>query len=436
MKFFKKRILDSRRISVWGLGYLGYTTLLLLQSKGFSADIHDFNQSRSNGLITGSYPTSEQIRSWSSKENSWSLDLSKIQSQAGDAMFENPVHLICFPGSGNSEGTNRLTTLTHLFLKNRSKLDDALIIFNAGETPGDIEHYFIEPLEKKGCTPSFGTLFRKDWAIEDFFYNNNKQRISGNDARSLDKTKLFLDILDIEYDTLSSIKEAEIYECSRRTMNYVLSSFINQLRLAYPATDLNKMTTVLMADFGFKGKASNIGTLGYKSIQAISSLIDGAKFPSYLTLAKDAEHTNLSTILKYADIIKQNDLDTVLILGISQNMDRKDILLSPSLILAEALLKKGIAVKLHDPYLKTEEITAMLPQAIVLSPDLHDSENDCLILMTAHNQYRYFTQKEVKRLTEYSKLVIDNTGLLLVFNFPETVQYHIPGDGKLKDLEA
>ena len=35
MNDFRHRLLSTRRVSVWGIGYLGYTSLLRLQSKGF-----------------------------------------------------------------------------------------------------------------------------------------------------------------------------------------------------------------------------------------------------------------------------------------------------------------------------------------------------------------------------------------------------------------
>ena len=111
-------------------------------------------------------------------------------------------------------------------------------------------------------------------------------------------------------------------------MNYTISSFVNQITLAYPGTNLKKMIEILMEELGFKGKVSNIGTIGYKSARAIGNLIDGAQLPSLLTLAKDAEHTNLAAILKYANIINQSNLKRVTILGVSQNIDRKDILFS------------------------------------------------------------------------------------------------------------
>ena len=50
MSTFKEQLLTLRRVSIWGLGYLGYTSLIMLQSKGISADVHDFNETRINGL--------------------------------------------------------------------------------------------------------------------------------------------------------------------------------------------------------------------------------------------------------------------------------------------------------------------------------------------------------------------------------------------------
>ena len=89
-----------------------------------------------------------------------------------------------------------------MFLENASALEGSLIVFKAAETPGDIEHYCIAPLKNKGINCSFATMFRKDWSIEEFFYTNSKQRVSGHDQESLNKVEVLMNILDMEYDTL------------------------------------------------------------------------------------------------------------------------------------------------------------------------------------------------------------------------------------------
>ena len=71
---FKSRVLGSKKISVWGLGYLGYTTLLTLQKNGFTATVYDFNQSRLDDLKIAAYPGVEQINGWTKEGKIPQLD--------------------------------------------------------------------------------------------------------------------------------------------------------------------------------------------------------------------------------------------------------------------------------------------------------------------------------------------------------------------------
>ena len=39
----KERLLKTKEVSIWGLGYLGYTLLLRLQGLGFRAKVFDLS---------------------------------------------------------------------------------------------------------------------------------------------------------------------------------------------------------------------------------------------------------------------------------------------------------------------------------------------------------------------------------------------------------
>jgi UDP-N-acetyl-D-mannosaminuronate dehydrogenase len=437
MNDFKNRLISTRNVSVWGIGYLGYTWILRLQSKGFQADVYDFNAQRLEALRLGEYPTRKQKETWSSKGEMPSLELSKIKiSGEPEDMFRNKLHIICFPGKVESRNGNRLVDIAEIFKPYQEELKDGLILFQSGETPGDIQRHFIEPLKATCVDCSFATVFRTDWSIEEFFYANKRQVISGFDTQSLEKVKDVIELFDIKHATLSTIKEAEIFESARKSLQYIVSSFVNQLMLAYPDTDIRQMADFIKDEIHFDDTSPSIGPIGYKSASAIGHLLDGSLHPDRLTILRDTEAAGLSALIRYSEIVRRQSGDSVTILGISEKRDQRDIRLSASLIMAERLLAGGVQVKLHDPYFTKKEIAEFLPGAEVITDLGQPINSECFLMMTPHRAYRYLSQAELDLLGVTSaKFVIDNEGLWKDLMFSKQTIYHIPGDGKLRGLE-
>jgi len=435
MDNYKYILLSTKRVSVWGIGYLGYTMLLRLQAKGFSSNVHDFNKNRLNSIKNGEYPTKIHRDSWTSKGHIPLLDLSKINIEYTlENMFQNKVQIISYPLNATIESASKLI---NCFLYHKQKLKDALILFQSAETPGFIETNFITPLKKNNIDCSFATIFRTDWSFEELSNQKDKQVISGYDETSIKKTQLFLNMIAIEeYEILQSIREAEIYECSRKTLQLSVSSFTNQLMMAYPETNIRKIVRFLVKNVQLDDISPSIGTIEYKYSSATSFLIEGSLYPERFTILQNVESANTSTIINYAEIIIRNSIVNVVILGVCEKGDQKNTSLTRSLLLTEKLLSEGIKVWIHDPFFTNKEISRLLPEAYYLE-DISDAPvHDCFIVMTDHNTYQYITQKDLDRLgISSAKLIIDNVGLWKKFYFSEQTFYHIPGDGKLVDLE-
>lgn len=77
MNTFKELLLNTKRVSVWGVGYLGYTTILRLQENGFCSVVYDFNEDRLDDLKNNLYPEKEQINSWSKRGKIPAINLEK-----------------------------------------------------------------------------------------------------------------------------------------------------------------------------------------------------------------------------------------------------------------------------------------------------------------------------------------------------------------------
>lgn len=433
MDKFKEHLLRTKQVSVWGIGYLGYTTILKLQSMGFTANIFDitdtgFDEKRKRN----DFPGTELIHSWSESGNVPPIDYSKLYLADIDAMFNSQVHIFAFPVFYKG-GKSLIDKMTDLFVKQKEKLDDKLIIFLSAGPPGTIERHIVDVLRRNNVNCSIATAFRNDWTVEEFLRKDKKRVLAGNDVKSLSKIEFFYDMLGIKYKTLSSIKEAEIYENARNGIQYATTVFINQLALAYQGTNIRAMTEYLLEDVELNESHLSIGAGGYKMPYFIQSILDGSQNPHALSLIQEVHNINLSMILMYAEKIKKRGIKSVTILGLSVRGNQKDIALSPAVILAEYLSKSGMMVCIDDPFYDKESLSEILPACKSIDIFKDKLEAEALFVMTDHNKYKYITQEDIDSLgINKIPLIIDNIALFKNFKFNHSTVYHAIGDGNLR----
>lgn len=433
MDKFKEKVLRTKEISVWGIGYLGYTKILKLQSKGFCVNVFDVtNSGFEEKRRDDNYPDKLMAYRWSESGNVPPLDYSNMRLVTADEMFTSPIHIFAFPVAYKGGEKGFLDKVTQLFIKNKNKVDDALVIFQSAGPPGTIDHYFIEPLRKTGVHCCIATAFRSDWSIEEFLMRNKKRVLSGNDAKSIRKAEFFCGLLDIKYKILSHIKEAEIYENARNGLQYTTTVFINQLAMAYHGTNVRAMTEYLLEDIELNESHLCIGAGGYKMPYFIQGILDGSQNPSALSLIQEVHKINLSIIITYAEAVKKRGIKSVAILGISVKGNQKNIDFSPSVILAEHLSISGIDVYIDDPFYDEKELAEILPRCKTI--DILDKkvDVDALFVMNDHDKFKYITQDDIDRLgLSNLSIIIDNVPLFKDFRFGHSTIYHAIGDGNI-----
>jgi len=435
MNKFKGEILKTKTVSVWGIGYLGYTEIMRLVSKGFKVNVFDFtNTEAGKNLKRNSYPGIHQIYAWTESGHIPPVDLSKVSVVKADEMFKSKVHIVALP-TADREGNSLLTKLADLFKKHKDALKNALVVFESAGMPGSIDKNFIEILRKENIKCNFASAFRSDWTVEEFMSQKKRRVLAANDSESLEKVEALYEILGIGYKTLSSIKEAEIYENAKNSFQFVTSTFINQLAFAYPDTNIRRMTKYLLNDVELNESHLSIGAGGYKMLSSVQNIMGGSGNPNFLSLLKVAEDTNMGMILNYAEMIKKMGCANAVLMGLSIKGNQKNIELSPSVVLAEYLNKSGVKVYIDDPFYTAEGLSKILPFAKRADIFKNPAKVDALFVMTAHSKYRAITQEEIDRSPIYNAaVIIDNVPIFKEFKFSNATTYHAIGDGQLKAL--
>lgn len=436
MNKFTEKLFATKSISVWGIGYLGYTTVLRLQSKGFFVNCSTFEKDVQKDIQTGQYPYEYMKQTWSLNNDIPKINLEKVMlSNDYTDMFDSNVHIIALPGFKNDSGkAETYNQLIDIFSKNIDKLNDALILFQSAEKVGTVKTYFINPLKKFGVQCHFASTFRSDWSIEEFLLGNEVRIIGANDKKSLEIASQFFNVLEINFQTLSSIEEAEIYENGKNCLKYSAEAFFTQLSFAYPGINTNEVSAMIAKNFELSAKRSGLNLLNHKNMLHINHLLAG-QHGDHLSIVKETQAVNLNAVLLYADILKHNKISSISIMGISVEGVRKDIRASAAILLAEYLNTIGLDVFVHDPYFTLDEIQRLLPFAKPCTFDTRCTKTDGYVIMSSNPVYYYFTQHDIEQYGLYdAKIIIDSVGTFKHFSFSSQTTYHAVGDGRLKAL--
>ncbi|MBP7652076.1 hypothetical protein KA977_01555 [Candidatus Dependentiae bacterium] len=437
---FKNKALRQKTISVWGLGYLGYTTILLLQKNGFKVNVFDFNGERMELLKKNKYPELSQIKSWSMLSNCPALDISKI-TIVNDIkeMFNTNIHLVAIPNENtNLKIQNQYSEIADIFGQNFFENQDEknLIIFLSASFPNSIKELFIEKM-KDSNNIIIAAAFRNDWTIEKFFADDYKYFAAADDEKNLDYIRFFFKIMRSEnFILFDNIKECELNENLRKVLEWGISSLCNQIMFAFPKVNIKKITKSVLKNMDLENILIKISLGGYKYPMAVRNIFKSAEHPEILTILKEIQSAELSEILQFVEFTKKNNIKNAAILGITTYSNKKEIEYSTSVILAEALNNAGINVFINDPLYSKKEINELFPDYNYFNIDKQMHKIEILFLMTSHKEYAFYTQKDLDEfITDKISYIVDNVGLWENMSFSDSVSYYSIGTGNLDILK-
>lgn len=436
MSKFSEALFATKTVSVWGIGYLGYTTILRLQSKGFFVNCSTFDKDVQEDIQNGKYPYEHMGQTWSKSNDMPKADLSKVFFSPSDFknMFDANVHIIALPAFGESGRPDAYNRLVDIFSEHIGKLNGSLVLFQAAEKVGTVENYIIKPLKRKGIKCHFASAFRSDWSVEEFLLGNENRIIAANDKASLDMACEFFDILGVRFETLGGIREAEVYENAKNCLKYSAEAFFTQLSFAYPDINVNEVSSMVVKNLDLSTKRGGLNLLNHKHMLHIDHVLAGQS-GDYLSIIKETQAVNMTTVLFYADILKQKGIASVTVMGLSAEGARKDIRASAAVLLAEYLHNIGIKVFVHDPCFAKDEIKEILPFAKMSNMKNNSNFTEAYVVMSANTVYNFLTQKDVGENGMFgAKIIIDGVGILKNLSFSSKTIYHEVGDGGLKAL--
>lgn len=429
------RTLQHKTVSIWGIGYLGYTTIIQIQKHGFKCNVFDFFKQRLLDFKNDVYPYRINDETWSEYKTIPRIDKDSVKiCFEAEKMFDDKsaIHIIAMPNENMDFFPNNIySMLADLFKKFFSPdSQEILILFLSASYPNSISNLFLKPLEYIKNNFKCAAAFRTDWMLEEFY--NSAKYIIGQSCDEGNDAKVFIsNILQQNIISLDSIYEAEIFVNTKNSIEYCLDVFINQISNAYPDANIGKIAQSLTSEINRFALNINIGSGGYKLPSAVENIIKGAKRNHNLSLLYEIQKADINNILVYSDFILSRNIKNVLILGITTQSDKKEIALSPSVILAEILIKNNLNVYVHDSFFHGNELKEIISGSKEFDLVKNEMEIDVVFLMVAHREYKSFTQEIIdKSNIKSSKFIIDNTGIWDNIIFSENSIYYRVGSGK------
>lgn len=437
---FMKNVLNKKRASVWGTGYLGYTIMLKLQEYGFKIFAYELNRFQRELFRKGNYPAKEQAISWSAMNYLPKLDCAQIKlaDDPRELFRDVYLHIIATPEAHkNISERNIAGDLAEIFSVNLKKKGAVkpLIVLESAATPGHIEKFFVERLKAEGlnCGRDYylGVLFRTDWSVEAFLKQEDFMPIAGYCRISLEAMRQLCGYFSLPCVELGTIKEAEIYVNSMHALQSMANDFARQLAVGYPSVNIKRVSKALFKNIRLHSCALDMGSGGVRTTFAIDNLIHGSACPQDLTLLKDFQDINISSVLDYGEYIIRHSYKSVGILGLTYGGNQKDVMFSPSITLADYLISNSVEVLLDDPFCTKNEINKLVKNAKVSDFPEGIFSTEVLVLAAGHRRYRQLSQAVFDRIKKKTKLIIDNYGIWSSLSFGDKVKYHCVGDGTL-----
>ena len=435
----RKELLEgTRKIAVWGTGYIGFSTMANFAAEGVTCVGTDVSERIVSTINSGKTPV-PNMEYWLGFDPKYLVDSGIMSATLDWKKLLSPefaVHMIAIPTEKEDKPWDgALADVINKISGNVPRSGDApLVIIESTLTPNKTDRLVIPTIEKNGLTVgkdvSLGVAPRRDWFISPEKNLRSLPRIVG--GTTLETTALMVEVLSIVCDRLVPApdhRHAEIVKSVENAYRHMEITLANQLSLAYPNLNMIEVLKLVGTKWNIGTFRPSFGSGGYCIPLSSQYVLEGAERPEYLTLLKDTMATDVGLPDIVADRIADRGFRNVGILGLSYKGDLKVHVLSPTLRISKRLMGRGVRVRVNDPYYTPEEIKRLTGTDTFSFPDGLE-EFDCVVIVAGHRIYKAVPEAKLVSHLKNCKLVLDNLEeAWRTFDWSSTdIEYHIAGD--------
>jgi len=435
----------KKGIAIWGIGYIGYSSMAYFARAGIRCLGYDVNEERvkqinENGKIKPN--NLPNIDFWLGFDITplFADGLIKATHNHKDLISnEYLIHLIAVPTEKvNEYGEHKPYTgyLKDVFeklteYKNIKTDHPPLIIIESTLSVNVLDHVVIPILESYGIKVGEDVLLgiapRRDWFVERDKTLKNLPRVVGGTNK--ETSKLMKEVLGLICDKILEAedhKHAALVKTIENAYRHMDITLANQLSRAYPDLNMKHILELVGTKWNIGTFKPSFGIGGYCIPLAPHYVLGDAKNPEELTLLKSSTEFDEKHTERLAHTLIKKGVKNVGILGVAYAPDLKVHVLSPALKIVRHLKKAGISVKINDPYYTDEELKQITGAEPFKFPE-GLNQFDTVLLVSGHMKYRYTNHNNIKNNLKNCKLILDNSGIWKKIDF-NPVEYHEAGD--------
>lgn len=442
MSDLKKQLLNGeKKIGVWGIGYIGISSMAYYARAGINCIGFDVSEQRVDDVNTKgeSVPTLPNIKYWIA------FDINKLikkkliyATHDYSELFADDiaVHLVTIPTEKDGKPYHEILkdVLAKIFghYKKNKLAEPPLVIIESTLTPNAFEEV-IFPLAKKigvkiGKDVLMGSAPRRDWFVSPEFNLKTLPRVVGGTDKYT--TNLMADVCGIISNKVykaSSHRVAAMVKSAENSNRHINILWAIQLSLAYPNDNIEEVLKLASTKWNIGRYHASFGTGGYCIPLSSQYVMNGADHPEKLTILKSAMETDLSQPKRVAQSIVDKGYKNIGIMGLAYTQDLKVSILSPTIGLVKEFKRLGVKVKVNDPLFSSTEIKDICGADSFQFPN-GLKEFDAILIVAGHLEYKSIPQNELIANLKNCKFILDNMGDLKNVEFPERITYKEVGD--------
>ncbi len=436
MNLKEELLTGKKKLGVWGLGYIGFSSIAYFARAGVTCIGTDVSEQRVNDVNNGNV-TIPNLKFWLGFDTSVLAKHKQMSATKNWQELIQPdvaVHLITIPTEMHGKPYHDILTdvVRKISEFKNLKMDHPpLVIVESTLTP-TVADSIVIPLFKEygvevGKDLLLGIAPRRDWFTSPDKTLELLPRVVG--GTNPETTQLMADVLGIICKTIIKApdhKHASIVKSIENAYRQLEITFANQLSQAYPDMDMTAVLQMAGTKWNIGSYHPSFGTGGYCIPLAPQYVLEGAKFPEKLTLLHESMKTDFSQPQVVAESVVKRGAQKVAVLGLAYTGDLKVDVLSPAKTICKHLKEKGIDVKVHDPYYSPEEVQKLVGCERISFPE-GLADRDCILIVSPHRIYKFTNKKDIANYIGNLKLVLDNMGIWRDLKLPPHIKYHEAG---------
>ncbi len=426
----------KKKLGVWGLGYIGFSSISYFAKAGVNCIGTDLAKERVDGVNNGK-STIPNLNLWLGFDTEpLAKDVvMKATSNWKELINKDiAVHLITIPTEMNGKPHHDILkdVINKLSEFKKVKMEyPPLVIVESTLTPTVADNIVIPLFKKNGLEVGkdilFGVAPRRDWFTSPDKSLKILPRVVGGTTK--ETTQLMADVLNIICDTIIKAqdhKHAAIVKSIENAYRQLEITFANQLSAAYPDMDITSVLKMAGTKWNVGTYHPSFGTGGYCIPLAPQYVLEGAKYPEKLTLIKESLKTDFSQPEVVVNSLLKRKAKKIAVLGIAYTGDLKVHVLSPALPIIKKLKENGADVRVNDPYYSDEEIEKLTGCKSTKFPE-GLADRDTILIVSPHMHYKYTNKQEILKNLTSTKLILDNMGIWNDITFPKEIKYYEAG---------